>query len=398
MSAWPPPRLARVRLKLMLSHPYLAAAVARLPLIDATASPWCDTMATDGYNIFVSLAFCDALSDDELTGVIAHELLHCVLGHGDRRGNRDRAAWNIATDHAINLLLQEAGFVLPADALADFQFRGLTAEQVYDRLVHPATGSTIKLNPGGGVDLHRAHGGFDKHLEPTDAHGHQQRLLDFPTVLERRRIRRELCAGLKSGIPGRLAGLLSQDIGIATAGRIDWRPLLARFISGLRYNDYRTYPFNRKHLWRGIYLPSVGAPGPRHLVVAIDTSGSMSPRLLLQVLAETDGLRRASACLLTVLQCDAQIQDVRQFEAWQLADVSFDNTVVRGRGGTDFKPVFEYIQDYTRAGGVDPDALVYLTGGFGAAPRQAPSWPVVWVVPTNGAKYLPFGYVIRIER
>jgi hypothetical protein len=49
-----PPRIMRSRLQLMLNHPYLAAALARLPVVNAAELGWCETMATDGYHIFVN--------------------------------------------------------------------------------------------------------------------------------------------------------------------------------------------------------------------------------------------------------------------------------------------------------------------------------------------------------
>ena len=59
-----------------------------------------------------------------------------MLGHIDRRGNKQRDLWNIAIDHATNLLLQDAGFVLPKDASADRHFHGMTAEAIYDHLIN----------------------------------------------------------------------------------------------------------------------------------------------------------------------------------------------------------------------------------------------------------------------
>ena len=56
-----PPRILRARMQLMLAHPYLACALARLPLVDASTMPWCRTMATDGYYIYVNPSFCDEI-------------------------------------------------------------------------------------------------------------------------------------------------------------------------------------------------------------------------------------------------------------------------------------------------------------------------------------------------
>ena len=80
-----------------------------------------------------------------------------------------------------------------------------------------------------------------------------------------------------------------------------------RAVSGLRRSDYRLFPFSKKHLWRGIYLPSLGVPGPDRLVLAIDTSGSVSAADLGQFLGELDRLRAQTDCRLTLLQCDAAV-------------------------------------------------------------------------------------------
>jgi hypothetical protein len=50
-------RVKRGQLQLMLQQPFLASAVARLPMSDETDSGWCPTAATDGYHIFVNVRF-----------------------------------------------------------------------------------------------------------------------------------------------------------------------------------------------------------------------------------------------------------------------------------------------------------------------------------------------------
>ena len=127
-------KISRARLQLMLRNPYLAGAVARLPIREAIDMPWCQTMATDGYNIFWNTEFCASIKDEELSGVIAHELLHCILGHNDRRAERDRHQWNIAIDHATNLFLLACEIQLPIGRLADRRYVGVTAEQIDGQL------------------------------------------------------------------------------------------------------------------------------------------------------------------------------------------------------------------------------------------------------------------------
>src|SRR5262249_33641072 len=119
-----PPRVLRARMQLMLAHPYLACALARLPVVNAAALEWCRTMATDGYSIYVRPPFGGTLREAGIPGVFAHGVLHGVRGPLDRRGDRQRGVWNVAVDHATNLLLTDFGFRLPANGYSDRRFAG----------------------------------------------------------------------------------------------------------------------------------------------------------------------------------------------------------------------------------------------------------------------------------
>src|SRR5262249_30316833 len=155
---------------------------------------------------------------------------------------------NVAVDHATNLLLLGFGFRLPAGALCDRRFSGLTAEQIYARL--------------------RAEGykagkqGFDQHIEPGDVEGSSERNRDYPSGDERRRLRatvlRDMARERQRRGQGLWPGELQREIDRATRSTVPWQTLLARFFSDIRRTDYRLFPFNKKHLWRGIYLPSAG--------------------------------------------------------------------------------------------------------------------------------------------
>ena len=103
----------------MMDHPYLANAIVRFPMSTVEDSESLSTMATDGYRIYANVEFCERLGEEELMGVLAHEVLHNVLGHIERRRERNLVKWNIAIDHATNLLLQQMGFLLPDPKCCD---------------------------------------------------------------------------------------------------------------------------------------------------------------------------------------------------------------------------------------------------------------------------------------
>jgi predicted metal-dependent peptidase len=88
-------------------------------------------MCTDGANLDYDVAFLDTLNEPTTLTIVAHEVMHCALGHHTRRAGRDPELWNIACDHVVNLVLQKAGFVIPETGYCDPQYDGLNAEEVY---------------------------------------------------------------------------------------------------------------------------------------------------------------------------------------------------------------------------------------------------------------------------
>ena len=104
------------RSTLLLDQPFFGVLSLRLELEEM---PFIPTCAVDGKKFYFNPTFVESLKDSELIGVVAHEIMHCAVGHIFRKGDRDHERWNIADDHAINLILQKNGFTLPDGALID---------------------------------------------------------------------------------------------------------------------------------------------------------------------------------------------------------------------------------------------------------------------------------------
>ena len=402
----------------MLSQPFLASAIVRLPLVDASDLGWCETAATDGYYIYVNPPALEERLADDVMFIIAHEVLHCVLGHIDRRQDRNPRLWNIAIDIATNLLLRHTGMTAPVDALIDETAVNWSAEEIYEWLQNlPANelpgasqlmpkvkgrsrrrSSTSKKAQSGmqqGSDEPGQHAsGFDRHVEPDGPFGQNLRAREFPTREERHRIRLQLTQEMKAAMKGDLPGDLQQEILKGTSRRVPWQALLARFVTGLRRDDYRLLPPNKKHIWAGLYLPSIGVPGPDDLVLAVDTSGSISTKDLSEILSELDRLRASTECRLTIVQCDAKIQKVDEFEAYEPSRI--DRYRFLGRGGTDFRPVFKWMHHESNTKNRRFDALFYLTDGLGSFPARAPDFPVIWILTDESTIPVPFGTTIHV--
>jgi predicted metal-dependent peptidase len=165
--------------------------------------------------------------------------------------------------------------------------------------------------------------------------------------------------------------------------KVDWRELLYGYIASYAKSTYSFVPPNMKYLYRGIYLPSLSSDLLR-IVVAIDTSGSIDEALLSEFLGEINSIMQSYPNYeIDVITADAKVQSHKVFLPGETLEYE-----VSGGGGTDFRPVFEYIDSYINY----PTLLLYFTDGMGTFPEMEPSYDVMWVMPEE--KEVPFGEVM----
>jgi predicted metal-dependent peptidase len=121
-------RVGKARSSLILEQTFYGVLVSQ---VEPVASRQFPTMATNGKQHFFNPDFIATLSQKELLGVQQHETEHDARRHHTRRNGRDPDEWNICCDYAINIDLIDAGVTLPADALIDAKYRGMSAEDIY---------------------------------------------------------------------------------------------------------------------------------------------------------------------------------------------------------------------------------------------------------------------------
>ena len=128
-------KMSKAVMQTILRYPFYGALLVRLKVEeDRRGHP---TMWTDGRWLKYNREFVDRLDFDSLIFILAHEVSHCALGHPYRRASRDQKIWNQACDHAVNLLLlKDPSLVAPqgTEMLADAQFEGMAAEEIYSAL------------------------------------------------------------------------------------------------------------------------------------------------------------------------------------------------------------------------------------------------------------------------
>ena len=153
---------------------------------------------------------------------------------------------------------------------------------------------------------------------------------------------------------------------------LDWRTLLRRYMTEAARRDYSWGLPNRRFIDGGLYLPSIRSEGIEAIAVIIDTSGSLPAQTLANFWPEVRELAiEIQPETVHVLQVDAAVQDAAEYAASDLPD----EIVIKGRGGTDFRPGFAWLDEQ----GIQPDICIYLTDmGCSSYPETEPDYPVIW--------------------
>lgn len=395
-------RIAKARANLLLDQPFFGALALRLI---PEPAPWLKSggMAVDGRRLYYHPEFVADAPADELKAGIAQGVMHCALGHPFRRGARDQRTWNDAGDHVINLALQDAGMTLPKDWLASPTFAGMSTEQVYAAFYRDQDGSggDNGADAGQSPDGRPApgHGGGAGVMDPQAPAGGGADGSQGPTAQDLRDLEREwqeaiAQAEFTSTCRGHTPGGSIERIRDARRPKADWRALLREWLTAMARDQYTWSRPNRRHIGDGLYLPSVYSESCPPLVLAIDTSGSITSEMLAQFAGELNAiLEDVRPERVTVIYCDARVNHVVEFTPDELP-IALE---AYGRGGTAFDPVFAWVRDNL----TDPIAgLVYLTDMYGGqVPAElAPDYPVLWADYGRGeARYdQPFGERVSI--
>ena len=171
---------------------------------------------------------------------------------------------------------------------------------------------------------------------------------------------------------GKVPGQVEETIQGAHASTLDWRTLLRRYMTDAASHDYSWSVPNRRFIDSGLYLPSIRSEGIETIAFIIDVSSSLPSATLAEFWAE---LREVAAEIrpesVIVLQVDTMLQDVAEYAADDLPD----EIAVKGRGGTDFRPGFEWLDEQ----GIQPGVCLYFTDmECSDYPEAEPPFPTIW--------------------
>ncbi len=427
--------MVRARARLVLDHPFFGHLALRMKLVEDHN---CDTAWSDGKVIAYNPHYAQVLPGEKCKGLLGHLVMHPACRHHLRRNGRDPKQWNMACDYAINWILLNAGLTLPDGYLDDPQLHGKNADEIYARLFEDRTGDRFS-DPD---HQHEQQGKPDgERVDPQESVSRAGRMDDSSQEDEQRDDSNSTAAdnepqtskdrqadssdpggsgevrdaspsdssesGMGRGVDeetewrvnlaqavaqarsmGDLPGGLARFVQDLLCPRLDWRRLLNRFIQASARHDYTWTPPNRRYVHQGLYLPGMRSDDLPEVVVALDTSGSISARELDQFAAELSAILETAAMSVHLLYCDMK---VARAERVQCEDLPLTLAPVGG-GGTDFRPAFEWVEQQ----GLQPRCMIYLTDMACNRFPKEPSYPVLWACLGDEEISPPFGESIAV--
>ena len=380
------------RTELTALFPMLNGAFSELKIVFRHKS---GIFGTDGKSIYIDPAvLIERFKNDPKIvkrGYI-HMVLHCMYLHIFREKREPAAVWNLSCDMAAEKIIESLG----CDAL------DIVKTDIKEKCLEILGGKAKSpdeifgmINSGAfpfSIDEMQDAFYFDDHIVWATSKNKD-------TWLHILAFTKRHDGGKRRGIT---AGNDTETAKIKDERKYDYRSFLRQF-THLREEvtldnesfDYVYYNFGMEHYGN---LPFIEPLEYREvnrlseLVIAIDTSGSCDKETVERFLSETFSIFKEKENFFTkmkvyIIQCDLMIQDVTVIHSEEELKEYGKSIVIKGRGGTDFTPVFRYADDLSEKKELkDLKAVLYFTDGDGAFPRVKPNYEAAFVLLKDSGK------------
>jgi len=356
-------KLITARVGLLLKASFFGNLATRLKLVNA--DEWCTTAATDGRHFYYNSRFIQMLKPKEVEFLFGHEVLHCVYDHFGRRGDRDPQLWNIADDYCVNgdLIKHRVGEkITTVPCLYDSKFEGKSAEEVYDILYENAE----KIDIGSLIDKL-----LDDHLDGDEQDGDgdgdgDNKGKGRPKLSpeERQKIKDEIKEAMLAAAQtvdgaGNLPAGVRRIIQELTEPKMNWRELLRMQLESTIKSDFTWMRASRRGWHMDAVMPGMKNDEMIDIAISIDASGSMSEKILKDILSETAGImEQFSSYRIHVVSFDTEVYNPRQYDSENLDSIT--DYEIEGGGGTDFDCVFNYFKENE----IEPKRHIMFTDGY----------------------------------
>jgi predicted metal-dependent peptidase len=363
--------LITARVVLVMKHPFFGNLATRLKLTNA--DEWCGTAATDGVHLYYNSRFIMKLRTKEVQFLVAHEIMHLVYDHLNRRDERNPQIWNIAGDYTINADLKRhkiGEFITTVPCLYETKYDGKSADEIYADLMKNAQ----KINIDDLIDQL-----LDDHMDGADEEDGAGEGRPQMTPEERERARQEMKQAIISAAqgakPGELPSGVERLVETIANPTMNWRELIETTLTSAVRNDFSWMRVSRRGWDLDAIMPGMTPGELIEVDIAIDMSGSISAKQAQAFLGEIAGMiGQFDGYRLHVFSFDTQVYNPQNFTSDNM-DVITDY-VPQGGGGTSAECIYDYLKSEGRV----PTRLVVFTDGY------VPNWgdenytDTVWII------------------
>ena len=394
------------------------------------------TVATDGEKFYYNADYVlkQYVQDQHcMTRKIMHSLLHCIFIHPFVGSQIERCYWDFAADAAVEAILKDVGFEYTGqyghqrenilNELSE-ELPSITAERVYHycrranfsvsqveemrvpfledehECWYDLDGQSAISGSGQSGEDSGDSGGGNGNGESSASGGYANAL----SLLQEQwqKISKSIQVDLDTVSKGQgfAPGSMSQALNELHRERYDYSAFLKKFAvlgEAMKINDdefdYIFYTYGLK-LYGNVPLIEPleykEVKRIKEFVIAIDTSGSTSGELVQMFLQKTYNILKSTESFFTkinvhIIQCDAKIQDAVKITNDEEFEAYLNGLSIKGLGGTDFRPVFKYVDQMVNSGEfTNLKGMIYFTDGFGTFPENKPEYETAFVFIKDG--------------
>lgn len=384
--------ITKAKTQLILDRPFFGRLALSLKF---KADVGMDTCWVDGQTFGYNPKFIHECTVGQIKTIIAHEVLHCALGHHcrHRRGSRDSHYWNVSGDYIVNHILKQSNFEWIEGLYWDDKYDDQWGiEQVYKEIAV----NMPPPPPGGEGDEEGGEGGGGNGGgNDGDTGGDENKQGQGPPSGEVRDGQQKDASQSKAEeqewqIATAQAASSAKAVGKLSAAekrfldevlpqpKMDWKEMLKQFMQSHIKNDYSFVPPNKRFIHMDMILPSLRGEALGEIVFGIDTSASLCTRELKLFGAEcNEALETCAPEKAHVVYCDSSVCATESFTPDQYP-IEFRPV---GGGGTRFSPVYDWVKEQ----GIVPLCLVYFTDMYcWDYPDYDPGYPTLFVSTSPG--------------
>ena len=331
----------KIRIHFLFHHPFLSVLALSIPTRYETNER--SAFQTNGRALSIDTQKLAKYSEEEITYLYAHTLLHIVLKHPHRQKTRDKEIWNLSCDIVCNLVLHDFSDrgKMPLDEILDLDLQNRCVEEVYEILYK---------DPEKSKSYSQEKRDLDEELS-SNQEGIDEATLDSIIV-------QALSIAKKSA--HKYAGL-AVEIDTLLTPDIDLHEILKEYLIASFFEKQSTYARpNKRYISQGIYLP--GSKKSQELVevyIALDSSSSVSleeyQKFLGVVKEVCEGFYEYK---ITLLPFDREVKEqfIRTFDSFSPIDTALFH-IPKSDGGTDFDAVLRYLK---KSSEIRSDSLLLL--------------------------------------